>query len=94
MRGRQAVLLNRDIIRLFPDLRVSDSFLMKNNPDPIAACKIPGDLYGPAIFFVGKLNSHGQLLSHAFLQRYCENAAQTIGARYSCTYGGYTVDFF
>jgi SAM-dependent methyltransferase len=31
VRGRQAVLLNRDIIRLFPDLRVSDSFLMKNN---------------------------------------------------------------
>lgn len=31
VRGRQSVLLNRDIIRLFPDLRVSDSFLMKNN---------------------------------------------------------------
>lgn len=30
-RGRQAVLLNRDIIRLFSGLRVSDSFLMKNN---------------------------------------------------------------
>ena len=30
-RGRQAVLLNRDIIRLFQGLRVSDSFLMKNN---------------------------------------------------------------
>jgi len=30
-RGRQAILLNRDIIRLFPGLRVSDSFLMKNN---------------------------------------------------------------
>ena len=30
-RGRQAVLLNRDIIRLFAGLRVSDSFLMKNN---------------------------------------------------------------
>ena len=30
-RGRQAVLLNRDIIRLFPGLRVSDSFLLKNN---------------------------------------------------------------
>jgi hypothetical protein len=30
-RGRQAVLLNRDIIRLFTGLRVSDSFLMKNN---------------------------------------------------------------
>lgn len=29
--GRQAVLLNRDIIRLFTGLRVSDSFLMKNN---------------------------------------------------------------
>ena len=29
--GRQAVLLNRDIIRLFAGLRVSDSFLMKNN---------------------------------------------------------------
>ncbi len=25
------MLLNRDIIRLFPGLRVSDSFLMKNN---------------------------------------------------------------
>lgn len=31
VRGRQAILLNRDIIRLFPGLRVSDSFLMKNN---------------------------------------------------------------
>jgi len=30
-RGRQAVLLNRDIIRMFAGLRVSDSFLMKNN---------------------------------------------------------------
>lgn len=30
-RGRQAALLNRDIIRLFPRLRVSDSFLLKNN---------------------------------------------------------------
>ena len=30
-RARQAVLANRDIIRLFSGLRVSDSFLMKNN---------------------------------------------------------------
>jgi len=30
-RGRQVVLPNRDIIRLFSGLRVSDSFLMKNN---------------------------------------------------------------
>jgi hypothetical protein len=30
-RGRQAILLNRDIIRLFSDLRVSDSFLLQNN---------------------------------------------------------------
>jgi len=30
-RGRQTSLLNRDIIRLFPGLRVSDSFLLKNN---------------------------------------------------------------
>ncbi len=30
-RGRQAALLNRDIIRLFGGLRVSDSFLLKNN---------------------------------------------------------------
>ena len=30
-RMRQAVLLNRDIIRLFSSLRVSDSFLLKNN---------------------------------------------------------------
>jgi len=30
-RGRQAILLNRDIIKLFPGLRVSDSFLLKNN---------------------------------------------------------------
>lgn len=30
-RGRQAALANRDIIRLFSGLRVSDSFLMKNN---------------------------------------------------------------
>jgi hypothetical protein len=30
-RGRLAILANRDIIRLFAGLRVSDSFLMKNN---------------------------------------------------------------
>lgn len=30
-RGRRAVLLNRDIIRLFQGLRVSDSFLLHNN---------------------------------------------------------------
>jgi hypothetical protein len=30
-RGRQATLVNRDIIRLFPGLRVSDSFLLQNN---------------------------------------------------------------
>jgi hypothetical protein len=30
-RGRQATLLNRDILRLFSGLRVSDSFLLQNN---------------------------------------------------------------
>jgi hypothetical protein len=30
-RSRQAILLNRDIIRLFSGLRVSDSFLLQNN---------------------------------------------------------------
>ena len=30
-RGRQAILANRDIIRLFDRLRVSDSFLLQNN---------------------------------------------------------------
>lgn len=30
-RGRQRALLNRDIIRLFEGLQVSDSFLLKNN---------------------------------------------------------------
>lgn len=30
-RGRQAILANRDIIRLFSGLRVSDSFLLQNN---------------------------------------------------------------
>jgi hypothetical protein len=30
-RGRQPILLNRDIIRLFSGLRVSDSFLLQNN---------------------------------------------------------------
>jgi hypothetical protein len=30
-RGRQTILQNRDILRLFPGLRVSDSFLLKNN---------------------------------------------------------------
>jgi hypothetical protein len=30
-RGRGAALLNRDIIRLFAELRVSDSFLLQNN---------------------------------------------------------------
>jgi hypothetical protein len=31
LRGRQSTLLNRDIIKLFSGLRVSDSFLLKNN---------------------------------------------------------------
>jgi hypothetical protein len=31
LRGRQAALLNRDIIRMFSGLRVSDSFLLQNN---------------------------------------------------------------
>lgn len=31
LRGRQSVLPNRDIIKLFEGLRVSDSFLLKNN---------------------------------------------------------------
>jgi hypothetical protein len=31
LRGRQSSLLNRDIIRLFSGLRVSDSFLLRNN---------------------------------------------------------------
>jgi len=31
LRGRQSILLNRDIIKLFSALRVSDSFLLKNN---------------------------------------------------------------
>ena len=30
-RGRQSIMLNRDIIRLFSGLRVSDSFLLQNN---------------------------------------------------------------
>jgi hypothetical protein len=30
-RGQQTILLNRDIIRLFPGLRVSESFLLQNN---------------------------------------------------------------
>lgn len=30
-RGRQTILLNRDILRLFSGLRVSDSFLLQNN---------------------------------------------------------------
>jgi methyltransferase family protein len=31
LRGRQSILLNRDIIRLFPGMRVTDSFLLQNN---------------------------------------------------------------
>jgi hypothetical protein len=31
LRGRQAVFVNRDIIRLFSSLRVQDSFLLQNN---------------------------------------------------------------
>lgn len=31
LRGRQSTMLNRDIIKLFSGLRVSDSFLLKNN---------------------------------------------------------------
>ena len=38
-RGRQAVLANRDIIQMFAGLRVSDSFLMKNNVREILSRK-------------------------------------------------------
>jgi hypothetical protein len=30
-RGRQSIMLNRDILRMFPGLKVSDSFLLQNN---------------------------------------------------------------
>src|SRR5262249_12938937 len=40
-RGRQAILLIRDIIRLFPGLRVSDSFLLQNNLREILFRKVP-----------------------------------------------------
>ena len=40
-RGRQAILLNRDIIRLFAGLRVSDSFLLQNNLREILFRKPP-----------------------------------------------------
>jgi len=40
-RGRQAILLNRDIIRLFSGLRVSDSFLLQNNLREILFRKLP-----------------------------------------------------
>jgi hypothetical protein len=43
-RGRQPILANRDIIRLFPSLRVSDSFLMKNNVSEILFRKPAYDL--------------------------------------------------
>lgn len=39
-RGRQVTFLNRDIIRLFPALRVSDSFLLKNNTREILFRKL------------------------------------------------------
>jgi hypothetical protein len=41
-RGRQTSLMNRDIIRMFPDLRVSDSFLLQNNLREILFRKSPG----------------------------------------------------
>jgi len=44
-RGRQPILLNRDIIRLFSGLRVSDSFLLQNNLREILFRK-PGYLAG------------------------------------------------
>jgi hypothetical protein len=40
-RTRQTVLLNRDIIRLFQGLRVSDSFLLQNNMREILFRKTP-----------------------------------------------------
>jgi len=40
-KGRQAILLNRDIIRLFSGLRVSDSFLLQNNLREILFRKLP-----------------------------------------------------
>jgi hypothetical protein len=40
-RARQAVLLNRDIIRLFAGLHVSDSFLLQNNLREILFRKSP-----------------------------------------------------
>src|SRR5262249_16568363 len=40
-RGPQTVMLNRDIIRLFSGLRVSDSFLLQNNLREILFRKLP-----------------------------------------------------
>jgi hypothetical protein len=40
-RSRPSVLQNRDIIRLFPGLRVSDSFLLQNNVREILFKKAP-----------------------------------------------------
>lgn len=41
LRGRQAILANRDIIRLFANLRVLDSFLLQNNLREILFHKPP-----------------------------------------------------
>src|SRR4051812_44798726 len=41
LRGRQAVFVNRDIIRLFSGLRVQDSFLLQNNLREILFRKSP-----------------------------------------------------
>jgi hypothetical protein len=41
LRGRQTTLLNRDILRMFPGLRVSDSFLLQNNVREILFRKPP-----------------------------------------------------
>ena len=40
-RGRQAVLVNRDILKLFDGLRVADSFLLQHNVREILFRKPP-----------------------------------------------------
>jgi cytochrome oxidase assembly protein ShyY1 len=65
---------------------------LRGNAEAIGACGVPRNLYPSAINFVAGLNVHGELVSMAFLRKFCQNSLE-VGVSFSCTYGGVTMNF-
>jgi hypothetical protein len=65
---------------------------LRGNPEAIGACGVPRELYLSAIGFVAELNVHGELVSTAFLRKFCQNSLE-VGVSFSCSYGGVTLNF-